>query len=112
MKTSGFTLLEVLVALAVLSSVALLVIRATGEEIARAADNGWRDLAVDLGRKRLVELARSGFNGSGQGTFAPEYPDISWKAGCRQIDDKGTRLLTITVFRGKNDVVLEKVLAP
>lgn len=39
----GFTLLEVLIALAILSTVALLAVRVSGDSLTQLAETGWED---------------------------------------------------------------------
>ena len=42
-RRGGFTLLEVLVALTILSTVALLAVRVSGDSAAQLAETGWQD---------------------------------------------------------------------
>ena len=58
----GFTLLEVLVALAILSTVALLAVRVSGDSLTQ-----------------LAEMLRESPDSLEQwGTLSPEYPDVEW----------------------------------
>ena len=47
----GFTLLEVLIALAILSTVALLAVRVSGDSLAQLAETGWEDGVLRAGRR-------------------------------------------------------------
>ena len=48
----GFTLLEVLIALAILSTVALLAVRVSGDSLTQLAETGWEDGVLRAGRGR------------------------------------------------------------
>ena len=57
----GFTLLEVLIALAILSTVALLAVRVSGD------------------RGKMIQMLRESPDSLDQwGTLSPEYPDVEW----------------------------------
>lgn len=109
---NGFTLLEVLIALTILSMVALTVLRATGDSLLGLTDNGWKDRAVLLGRNQLVLLSLKDFKGSLQGTFAPEYPDMSWQVKVSDIKDGKGRKVEMIVSEGPHEISLEKFLFP
>ena len=62
---SGFTLLEVLLALAILSGVSLVVIRAVGDGMVQIGDSAWKDLGCQTRRIRIIKLiAREWQNGA------------------------------------------------
>ncbi|MBS6830509.1 MAG: prepilin-type N-terminal cleavage/methylation domain-containing protein [Desulfovibrio sp.] len=114
-RQDGFTLLEVLVALTVLSLVALLVIRVSGDSLSQLAETGWADQAVCLGRAKLVALLREDRKNLEQrGTLAPEMPEVEWHSKLYSLRGlNGKRLeFTLTEAQGtlKREVVLEYVL--
>ena len=79
MNARGFTLLEVLIALVLLSTVALLAVRVSGDSLSRLAETGWEDGALRAGRGKLIELLRETPDSLEQwGTLSPEYPDVEW----------------------------------
>lgn len=114
MKAAGFTLLEVLVALTVLSLTGLVVIRACGDSLTQVAESGWRDTAIRLGRAKMLALVREGISGNSRGTFAPEQPQLTWQARLTSVPDReGRRLEFIVREAGKeHEVVLEQILFP
>lgn len=112
MRKGGFTLLEVLIALTILSGVSLVVIRAVGDGMVQIADSSWRDQAVHLGRMQLDKLASGTLRGSLQGSFAPDYPNLSWKAAVSSLNDAPGRKLELTVREGERSVVLERIIIP
>ena len=54
----GFTLLEVLIALAILSTVALLAVRVSGDSLAQLAETGWEDGVLRAGRGKMIQMLR------------------------------------------------------
>lgn len=79
--SNGFTLLEVLVALAFLAIAALAVMRASAENQNSLVDSDRMDTAVVLARSKLFELTCDGLNPtmSRSGDFE-EDPRFSWTA--------------------------------
>ena len=75
----GFTLLEVLVALAILSTVALLAVRVSGDTLRKLAETGWEEAALRAGRAKMLQMLRESPDSLEQwGTLSPEYPDVEW----------------------------------
>ena len=75
----GFTLLEVLIALAILSTVALLAVRVSGDSLAQLAETGWEDGVLRAGRGKMIQMLRESPDSLDQwGTLSPEYPDVEW----------------------------------
>ena len=75
----GFTLLEVLVALAILSTVALLAVRVSGDSLTQLAETGWEDGVLRAGRAKMLQMLRESPDSLEQwGTLSPEYPDVEW----------------------------------
>ena len=54
----GFTLLEVLIALAILSTVALLAVRVRWDSLPRLAKAVWEDGVLSDGRGQRIQLLR------------------------------------------------------
>ena len=73
------TLLEVLVALAILSTVALLAVRVSGDSLTQLAETGWEDGVLRAGRAKMLQMLRESPDSLEQwGTLSPEYPDVEW----------------------------------
>jgi general secretion pathway protein I len=73
----GFTLLEVMVSLAIMAGVILTVLGSVNYHlgiIAKERDNTTLTL---LARTRMAELGNIPVKG--EGTFAPAHPELSWK---------------------------------
>ena len=85
LRQSGFTLLEVMVALAVLALVGLAAIQSSGRNLMGMADTARRDAVFREGRNRFYEiLTREMAKPEDRrelnhwGTLAPEFPDVDW----------------------------------
>jgi general secretion pathway protein I len=107
----GFTLLEVMVALAILAGVILTVITSYNYHLGVVVRDKQETEALLLARARLDEpgflkLAET------SGNFAPQRPDITWKAGKTPAALPGVDRLTFTVsWDGeRHKLVLVKLL--
>ncbi|HEX8961010.1 MAG TPA: prepilin-type N-terminal cleavage/methylation domain-containing protein [Geobacteraceae bacterium] len=77
-KASGFTLLEVMIALAIMAGVILTVISSFNFHLSVVNRDREETIAVLLGRAKLDDPL---FNAKtpGKGTFAPDWPGFSWQ---------------------------------
>ena len=79
MNARGFTLLEVLIALAILSTVALLAVRVSGDSLSRLAETGWEDGVLRAGRGKMLLMLRQDPDSLDQwGTLSPDHPEVEW----------------------------------
>lgn len=108
----GFTLLEVLVALTILSAVAITVLRLVGDNLTGIGDSGWNDRAALLGRNQLLKLETSGLKNDSSGNFGPEYPEIAWRLTIKSLGEGAGRRLELTVSEGARELALERILLP
>jgi general secretion pathway protein I len=92
----GFTLLEVMVALAILAGVILTVITSFNYHLSVVSRDREETIAVILGRAKLDDPGFTATNG-GKGTFAPDRPDIAWKTEIIPTDYPGVKRLVFTV---------------
>jgi len=77
----GFTLLEVLVALAVLSTVALVSLKNIGDNQQQVAETIWLDEVLYAGRATMIQLIRQQPDDLVQrGTLAPDFPEVEWSS--------------------------------
>lgn len=111
----GFTLLEVMVALAILAGVVLTVISSVNHHLAIVARDNDETVALLLARAKLEELSFQQ-DGTGErpmeGTFAPERPDYTWKAELGEMPVAFFKTLTVTVTwgEGRRTLSLEQYL--
>jgi general secretion pathway protein I len=105
----GFTLLEVVVALAIMAGVILTVLGSLNyhlDIISAERDNTALTL---LARNRLVELEQQGgLQQKSEGTFAPAHADVTWRAELFPAKVPALQKLVLTVQRtgDKREVAL------
>ena len=105
----GFTLLEVVVALAIMAGVILTVLGSLNyhlDSISAERDNTTLTL---LARNRLVELEQQGgLQQKSEGTFAPAHTDVIWRAELFPAKIPALQKLVVTAQRkgDKREVAL------
>jgi general secretion pathway protein I len=100
MKTSGFTLLEVMVALAIMAGVILTVLGSVNYHLGIIAGERDSTALTLLARTRMTELEQA--PAKGEGTFAPGHPELTWKADLLPVDLPGLQKLVVKVRRGSD----------
>ena len=92
----GFTLLEVMIALAITAGVLLTVISSLNHHLSIVGEDAEETTAVLLGRAKLEdpEFARQADN---KGTFAPDHPALSWERETAPADLPGLNRISLTV---------------
>ncbi len=93
---SGFTLLEVMIALAIMAGVVVTIIGAVNHHLGLAARDRAETVAVLLARGKLAE---PGFatQETNAGTFAPAWPDYTWRRDLLPTEALGLQRLVLTV---------------
>ncbi|MDD2272227.1 MAG: prepilin-type N-terminal cleavage/methylation domain-containing protein [Desulfuromonadaceae bacterium] len=107
----GFTLLEVMVSLAIMAGVVLTLLGSVNYHIGIVARERDNTMLTLLARNRITELEQS--PAKGEGTFAPLHPELTWRADLLPSDQPGLQKLVVKVRRGSDgrEVVLVKYLA-
>lgn len=108
----GFTLLEVMVALAIMAAVVVTVLGAVNYHIAVIANERDSTTLTLLARARMSDMELSTAPLTGTGTFAPSRPEFTWKAELLPAKLPGLQKLILRVQRtGDNkEVVLVRYL--
>jgi general secretion pathway protein I len=99
----GFTLLEVMVALAIMAGVVLTVISSVNYHLSLTTRNNEESVALLLARAKLEELElldQEQLTQGQEGSFKPEWPDYSWKAEISPSPVPVFKNLTVTVTWG------------
>lgn len=108
----GFTLLEVMVALSIMTGVVLTVIASFNYHLSMVSRDKEETIAMMLARAKFDD---PGFLNQEKrsGTFAPEWPDISWKLTESPAPFKEVKKLIFTVSWGgeRNSLALVKYVA-
>ncbi len=96
----GFTLLEVMIALAIMAGVILTVISSFNYHLSLVNRDREETIAVLLARAKLDDPAFAK-DVAGKGTFAPDWPAFAWKTEITPADGPGAsgqlNQLTMTV---------------
>lgn len=111
----GFTLLEVMIALAIMAGVVFTVIGAVNYHLAIVERDRQETVAVLLARQKLAELEEEkNIPEKNQGTFAPARPEFSWEMTTAATELAALRRMTLTVSwdNRKRSVALVRYLAP
>jgi len=94
-RISGFTLLEVMVAVAVIAIALVTLIGAQSQSVAIATDSRFDAMASLLAQGKLAELSLLDYTalGDSTGDFGKDFPDFSWKAEVTELgeDDTGIK---------------------
>jgi general secretion pathway protein I len=108
----GFTLLEVMVALAIMASVILTVLGAVNYHLTIIANERDSTALSLLARAKLAELVQQGISEKSDGTLAPAHPELVWQAELFPTDLPVLQKLVVRVWRDsdKREVVLEQYL--
>ncbi len=96
-EATGFTLLEVMIALAIMAGVILTVISSFNYHLSVVNRDREETVAVILARTKLDDPNFT-MQQSGKGTFAPDWPDITWETAVTPVDEfPGVNRQTLTV---------------
>ena len=109
-RNSGFTLLEVLVALAVLAIALISIFKLQGQTVQMSASARFLTVAPHLAKAKLTEIELQDFNeiGDGSGSFTEEHTDYNWTVTVEEIPtdlitDRNYHLVRINVTVSQAD---------
>ena len=104
----GFTLLEVMVALAVLAIALTSIYRLQGQTMMMSASARFYSLAPQLTRIKLAEIERQEFKDivNGTGDFGQDFPGYTWTL---EIEDTASDLITSKQYHlARIDITVSK----
>jgi general secretion pathway protein I len=108
---SGFTLLEVMVALAIIATVLISVYKLHTQSLTLALETRFNGIAPFLAQQKLAELAteKTDLQENESGDFGEDFPDFSWQMemekmepGFQEKTDIGFAKIDLTVFTNDN----------
>jgi len=114
-RNGGFTLLEVMIALAIMAGVVFTVIGTVNHHLAIVTRDRRETVAILLARQKLAELEDvKDIPEKDEGTFAPANPDYAWKMTTTPTELTTLRRITLAISwdNGKGNVALVRYLAP
>ena len=89
---SGFTLLEVMIAVSLIAIALVTLIGAQSQSVAIATGSKFDAMAALLAQRRMVELCLQEYGSvnNGEGDFGEEYPQFHWKAQVTELSEQET----------------------
>ena len=110
---TGFTLLEVMVAVAIIAMSFVSLLGSQSQSISIAGISRFETTAAMLAREKLTELQLAGFDrlGNSAGRFEDDFTDYSWQTEVRELSEDETgltgtdgmlKLVTLEVSRGED----------
>jgi general secretion pathway protein I len=110
----GFTLLEVMVALAIMASVVMTVLGSVNYHLGIIAEERDTTNLTLLARARIAELEQGVVPTKSEGTFAPAHPELKWHAELLSTELPGLKKLLVRVQResDKREVALVRYIVP
>jgi general secretion pathway protein I len=93
----GFTLLEIMIALAIMAGVLLTVISSFNYHLSLAARDREETIATLLARAKLDDPDFIKQQDKTSGTFAPDWPEIGWATTTEPAKIPGVQRQTLTV---------------
>ena len=92
----GFTLLEVMIALAIAAGVLLTVISSLNYHLSIVGQDAEETTAALVGRAKLDDPEFSKIT-ENQGTFAPDHPELKWEREISKTELPGLNRIRLTV---------------
>lgn len=91
-RISGFTLLEVMVAVAVIAIAFVTLIGAQSQSVAIATDSKFDAMASLLAQGKMTELSLLGYDeiNSNAGDFGKDFPDFFWETEVNELNEGDT----------------------
>jgi len=79
-KTNGFTLMEIMIAMAILAIALVAVFQLQSQSISMSTDSRFMTTAALLAQSKMVEVEAGSTvaNKSEDGDFGPDYPQYTW----------------------------------
>lgn len=94
---NGFTLLEVMIAVAIIAMTFVSMLASQSQSLSIAAISRFETTAAMLAQEKLTELQLEEFDelGSDSGSFEDEFADYSWQTEVRELNEDDTDIENI-----------------
>jgi general secretion pathway protein I len=105
-RKRGFTLLEVMIAMAILAIALVAVYRSQSQSVSMAGDSRFLTTASLLAQGRMARLDASAPSElkAESGDFGDDFPDYNWKVAIEDTDIKLLKKLVVTVVNTRMTV--------
>jgi len=115
-KASGFTLMEVMIAMTILAIALVAIFQSQSQSISMSTDSRFMTTASFLAQSKMVEVEAASTldNQTKDGDFGPDYPEYTWhlEVGDTQLPQFKKIDITVTnklfIVRGTYRLVLYK----
>lgn len=108
----GFTLLEVMIALAIMAGVVLTVLASVNYHLGIITNERDDTALTIVARARITELEQAALPDINEGTFAPAHPELTWHFDVVSTQLPAVRKLVLKVQRtsDKREVTLVRYI--
>jgi general secretion pathway protein I len=98
-KAAGFTLLEVMVAMAILAMALVAVYQMQSQSISLATESRFKTSAALLAQSKMADIETSAVltNRTDSGDFGPDYPQYSWQLAITDTEFAQFKKIDVTV---------------
>jgi type II secretion system protein I len=98
-KTAGFTLLEVMVAMAILAMALVAIYQLQSQSISLAVESRFKTSAALLAQSKMAEVETAAIlsNHTEEGDFGPDYPQYGWRLEISATDLPQFKKIDVTV---------------
>ena len=114
MRSKGFTLIEVMVALAIVAALLTTLLYTVSFHLDMAGRHETITRAVLLGREKLNTLSTGGTSDTGtqdaEGSFKAPNEDFKWRVDVSETEYDDVFEVSVTVTSGREKVVLKELL--
>jgi general secretion pathway protein I len=106
-NTKGFTLMEVMIAMAILAVALVAVFQSQSQSISMSTDSRFMTTAALLAQSKMAEVEAGSIldTNSKDGDFGTDYPDYTWRLDIGDTQIPKFRRIEITV---KNDLFINR----
>lgn len=104
-RAGGFTLLEVMIALAIVSGVVATIITSLNFHLSAVERNRDKVVATFLARQKYEESRLFGPPKDKRGEFGKDFPNFSWEYVREDYLYPGIKRILVTVFWNKSDSI-------
>jgi len=105
---SGFTLLEIMISLAIIGGLLVTVIYTLNYHLSLAERQEFQTTATILSKNRLAETEKN--HVASKGEFPEPYSGYSYETTISESPYPGVSVITVTVSRGKDNIKLSEML--
>jgi general secretion pathway protein I len=106
-NTKGFTLMEVMIAMAILAGALVVIFQSQSQSISMSTDSRFMTTAALLAQSKMAEVEAGSIldTNSKDGDFGTDYPDYTWHFDIGDTQIPKFRRIEITV---KNDLFINR----